>query len=201
VVLCTTKRQAEKALEAVRQCVEEELGLSLNPDKTRVTTFGQGFTFLGYAVSARTIRMGGKAEERFKMKIKALTKHSHNLDAEVIMQVNRVIRGTVRRQLTYKGKLTGTQVVVVDRWFPSSKMCSQCGTYHEGLTLATRTMRCACGFVGDRDVNAAINLARVGYTRSHACGDTSDGGTMATSVYESRGAEAGTTPCALLHTM
>jgi len=106
-----------------------------------------------------------------------------------------------RAQLAYKAQLTGAQVVVVDRWFPSSKTCSQCGAYHEGLTLATRTMRCDCGLERDRDHNAAINLARVGYTRSHACGDTSGGGTMATSVYERRVVEAGTTPCALLHTM
>jgi retron-type reverse transcriptase len=71
VVLCTPKRQAEKALQAVTACVEEELGLALNPAKTQRTTFGQGFNFLGDAVSARTIRMGGTAEERVKMKIKA----------------------------------------------------------------------------------------------------------------------------------
>jgi hypothetical protein len=51
--------------------VEEELGLARNPEKTQGTTFGQGFDFLGYAVSARTLRMGGKAEERCKMTIKA----------------------------------------------------------------------------------------------------------------------------------
>jgi group II intron reverse transcriptase/maturase len=96
VVLCKTKRQAEKALAAVIACVEDELGLALNPDKTHLTTFGQGFDCLGYHVTARTIRMGGKAEERVKMKIKELTRRSHNLDAEVVMKVNRVIRGTVR---------------------------------------------------------------------------------------------------------
>ncbi len=71
VVLCTTTRHAERALEAVTAWVEEDLGLSLNPEKTHLTTFGQGFAFLGYHVTARTIRMGGKAEERFTMKIKA----------------------------------------------------------------------------------------------------------------------------------
>jgi group II intron reverse transcriptase/maturase len=71
VVRCKTTRQAEKALAAVTACVEEELGLALNPEKTHLTTFGQGFAFLGYHVTARTIRMGGKAEERFKTKIKA----------------------------------------------------------------------------------------------------------------------------------
>ncbi len=106
-----------------------------------------------------------------------------------------------RRQLTYKAELTDTEVVVVNRWFPSSQTCSRCGTYHEHLTLSQRTLRCDCGLFIDRDVNAAINLARVGYTRSHAGGDTSGGGTMAASVYESCVVEAGTTPCALLPTM
>jgi len=96
VVLCKTRRQAEKARQAVTQCVEDDLGWALNPDKTQLTTCGQGFVFLGYDVSARTIRMGGKAEERFKRKMKACTTRSHHLDAEVGMHVNRVIRGTVR---------------------------------------------------------------------------------------------------------
>jgi RNA-directed DNA polymerase len=115
VVLCKTKRQAEKALEAVTACVEEDLGVALNPEKTQLTTFGQGFDFLGYAVSARTIRMGGKAEARFKTKIKALTRRSHNLDAEVVMQVNRVIRGTVRYFATAFSTCLG-QVNELDRW-------------------------------------------------------------------------------------
>lgn len=96
VVLCKIKRQAERALEAVTTCVEEDLGWSLNLEKTHLTTVGQGFNFLGYQVTARTICMGGKAEERFKMKIKTLTRRSHNLDAEGVLKLNRVIPGTVR---------------------------------------------------------------------------------------------------------
>jgi putative transposase len=82
-----------------------------------------------------------------------------------------------RRQLAYKAERTDTHIVVVDRWFPSSKTCSQCGIYHEHLPLAQRTLYCVCGLEIDRDVNAAINLARVGYTRSDACEDISGGGT------------------------
>jgi RNA-directed DNA polymerase len=115
VVLCKTKRQAEKALAAVTACVEDDLGLTLNPAKTRLTTFGQGFDFLGYHVTARTIRMGGKAEERFKMKIKEYTRRSHNLDAEVVTKVNRVIRGTVRYFATAFSTCLG-QFNGLDRW-------------------------------------------------------------------------------------
>lgn len=122
VVLCTTKRQAEKALVAVTACVEDDLGLALNPEKTHLTTFGQGFAFLGYHVTARTIRMGGKAEERFKMKIKELTRRSHNLDAEVVMKVNRVIRGTVRYFATAFTTCLG-QFNELDRWIRMRIRC------------------------------------------------------------------------------
>jgi putative transposase len=67
---------------------------------------------------------------------------------------------TLRRALTYKAAWYGLQLVQADRWFPSSKTCSGCGTVKADLTLADRVFACACGLVLDRDVNAAINLAR-----------------------------------------
>lgn len=96
LVFCKSKRQAEKALEIVTEIIEGDLGLNLSPEKTHITTFGRGFDFLGFYVSAFTIRMGGKAEERFKAKIKTITRRSHNLDTNVVVDLNRVIRGTVR---------------------------------------------------------------------------------------------------------
>ncbi|BAY43285.1 transposase, IS607 family protein [Scytonema sp. HK-05] len=68
-----------------------------------------------------------------------------------------------RRQLTYKCQLYGSKLVVVDRWFPSSKTCSNCGTKKQALLLSQRVFECGhCGFVIDRDLNAAINLKRSG---------------------------------------
>jgi putative transposase len=68
-----------------------------------------------------------------------------------------------RRQLTYKCQLYGSKLVVVDRWFPSSKTCSNCGTKKQALFLSQRVFECGhCGFVIDRDLNAAINLKRSG---------------------------------------
>lgn len=122
VGLGKTKRQAERALEAVTACVEEDLGLSLNPDTTQLTTFGQGFEFLGYQVTARTIRMGGKAEERCKTKIKALTRRSHHLDAAVVLKVNRVIRGTVRYFAPEFTTCLG-QLNELDRWIRRRIRC------------------------------------------------------------------------------
>ena len=65
----------------------------------------------------------------------------------------------IRRQLTYKARLSGHALLVADRWFPSSKMCSRRGAIHPALTLADRVCVCpACGHRQDRDLNAAVNL-------------------------------------------
>ncbi len=69
--------------------------------------------------------------------------------------------GELSRQLLYKARWHGVEVRVADRWFPSSKTCSCCGVVRNDLDLSTRTYSCGvCGLVIDRDLNAAINLAR-----------------------------------------
>ena len=71
--------------------------------------------------------------------------------------------GELRRQLLYKAQWAGRTVVVVDRWYPSSKTCSACGHVHAGLRLSDRHWTCpACGAPHDRDLNAAINIEREG---------------------------------------
>jgi len=63
----------------------------------------------------------------------------------------------VKRQLLYKAEQYGGYVQLVDRWFPSSKTCHDCGWVREDLTLADRVWACEqCGTVHDRDLNAAI---------------------------------------------
>ena len=65
------------------------------------------------------------------------------------------------RQVLYKATWHGVEVRVADRFFPSSKTCSGCGLVKSELDLSTRTYSCGtCGLVIDRDLNAAINLAR-----------------------------------------
>ncbi|MFC9475452.1 RNA-guided endonuclease TnpB family protein [Nocardia sp. NPDC056952] len=63
------------------------------------------------------------------------------------------------RLLVYKQAWRGGTVTIADRWYPSSKRCSACGTINSALTLADRLFVCECGFSADRDHNAAINLA------------------------------------------
>ncbi|NEP89490.1 MAG: IS200/IS605 family element transposase accessory protein TnpB [Okeania sp. SIO2C2] len=65
-----------------------------------------------------------------------------------------------RRQLEYKCELYGSELVVMDRWFPSSKTCSRCGAVKESLLLSERVFNCEhCNLSCDRDLNAALNLA------------------------------------------
>lgn len=65
-----------------------------------------------------------------------------------------------RRQIEYKAELYGIEVVMADRFYPSSKICHSCGHIKKDLKLSDRVYRCGCcGNVIDRDVNASINLA------------------------------------------
>lgn len=66
-----------------------------------------------------------------------------------------------RRQLEYKTNIRGSKLVLADKWFPSSKTCSECGEVVEKLPLSVRTWTCdSCGTTHDRDINAAINLKK-----------------------------------------
>jgi len=67
--------------------------------------------------------------------------------------------GMIRQFIEYKAKLRNCIVVIADRFFPSSKTCSNCGEVKKNLTLKDRIYSCDfCGFEIDRDLNAAINL-------------------------------------------
>lgn len=82
-----------------------------------------------------------------------------------------------RRQLTYKLEMTGGRLIVADRWFPSSKACSDCGTVAGAMPLKIREWTCPdCGAVHDRDINAAINLKNLAAGPAvTACGPESAG--------------------------
>lgn len=71
--------------------------------------------------------------------------------------------GKFRRQLEYKTARTGAALHVIDRWYPSSKICSKCGAVKAKLSLNERVYRCdGCGLVMDRDLNAAVNIKVAG---------------------------------------
>ncbi|MFG1777924.1 RNA-guided endonuclease InsQ/TnpB family protein [Micromonospora sp. NPDC049048] len=74
-----------------------------------------------------------------------------------------------RTLLEYKADWNGRNLVVVDRWFPSSKLCSACGALAERMPLNVRSWTCRCGNAHDRDVNAARNILAEGLSVI-ACG-------------------------------
>lgn len=94
--------------------------------------------------------------------------------------LNRAIRdaalGEFRRQVEYKAERAGKRVVVIDRWYPSSKTCSHCGCLLDKLKLSTRHWSCpGCRTRHDRDINAAKNIlaagqAVAGENPGEACG-------------------------------
>ena len=94
VVLCQNDQQAQEALLLVRQVLESELGLNLSPEKTKITTYGKGYDFLGFRLSSRSRRMRDKSVQKFKAKVRELTERHHNLDLAAVEKLNRVIRGT-----------------------------------------------------------------------------------------------------------
>ena len=63
-----------------------------------------------------------------------------------------------RTKLQAKCKESGIELRVVDRWYPSSKTCHYCGAIRKDLKLSDRIFRCDCGYIEDRDFNAALNL-------------------------------------------
>jgi group II intron reverse transcriptase/maturase len=110
VVLCQSPTQAQEALTKV-QTVLADLGLALSPEKTRITTYRKGYSFLGFVLSRHSRRMRPKSVKKFKDKVRELTRRKHNLDPSVIEKLNRVIRGT--------GQYFGT------RWFTSRERFNQ----------------------------------------------------------------------------
>lgn len=118
-----------------------------------------------------------------------LTRRFHTIGIEDLnvkgMMANRHLSRAVadmgffefRRQLEYKAARRGGQVIVADRWYPSSKTCSCCGYKLETLPLSVREWICpACGASHDRDVNAAINLKNMAVSSTvSACGEEGSG--------------------------
>ncbi|MFO3797517.1 MAG: zinc ribbon domain-containing protein, partial [Anaerolineales bacterium] len=78
-------------------------------------------------------------------------------------------------------KRYGTRLIIADRWYPSSRLCSVCGWKNEALTLADREWTCPeCGTHHDRDLNAALNLQRLAtVTALPVASPSGNGGTAA----------------------
>ncbi len=133
VVLCQTERHAKEAQTQIEPFLRT-IGLSLSPTKTKITTFLQGFTFLGFDVQSHSVKMRAKSVENFKTKVRDITTRSHNLDANVIVKLNSVTRGVQRYFGTWFSTCV-TQFRELDEWVRMRLRCQK-------LKRKSRTQNC-----------------------------------------------------------
>lgn len=91
------------------------------------------------------------------LNVKGMMKNKHLSKA-----IQQQCFGEFRRQIEYKSVWNNIQVIIADRFFPSSKLCSCCGNIKKDLKLSDRIYKCECGNVIDRDYQASLNLKRYG---------------------------------------
>ena len=93
------------------------------------------------------------------LNVKGIMKNRHLSKA-----VQQQCFGEFRRQMEYKSAWKNIPIILADRFFPSSKLCSCCGNIKKDLKLSDRIYKCECGNVIDRDYQASLNLKRYGET-------------------------------------
>jgi putative transposase len=92
--------------------------------------------------------------------------------------------GMFRSLMEYKAKRYGTRLILADRWYPSSRLCSVCGWKNESLTLRDRQWACCeCGTHHDRDHNAAINLKRLATATALPVANSTGNGDAASGMF------------------
>jgi len=121
VVLCQSIAQAEEAKTQVTHILNQ-LGLQLSTEKTRITTYAKGYSFLGFVMSSRSRRMRPKSQDKFQAKVRALTVRSRNLDAQLIEELNRVIRGTAH-YFTPRWSTNRSRLQRLDEWIRRRLRC------------------------------------------------------------------------------
>jgi len=133
VVLCRTELQVKEAQTRIEAFLKD-IGLSLSPTKTKITTFRKGFTFLGFDVSSYSMRMRAKSVENYQARVRDITTRSHNLEAEVVGKLNSVNRGVQRYFGTWFSTCV-TQFRELDEWVRMRLRCQK-------LKSKSRTHNC-----------------------------------------------------------
>lgn len=118
VILCKSQQNAKEALTEVTYLLENEMGLELSKEKTKITKTSEGFDFLGFTIHDRGARMREKSMEKFKTTVRQLTRRKQNLDAEVIRKLNLVMRGTVN-YFNQPFTTVRSQFYRLDKWIRS----------------------------------------------------------------------------------
>ncbi|MGW4994981.1 RNA-guided endonuclease InsQ/TnpB family protein [Streptomyces mirabilis] len=162
------RRDRDRLATAQRHCARKEKG-SANREKARrkVARIHARITDRRrdglHKITTRLVR------ENQTLVIEDLTVRNMVRNRKLARAISDAAWAEFRSLLEYKATWYGRDVVVVDRFFPSSKLCSHCGALQDRMPLNVRTWTCDCGTVHDRDVNAAKNLLAAGLAVS-VCG-------------------------------
>ena len=166
VVVCQSVEQAQEALALVTEVLERELGLSLSHEKTKITTYGKGYDFLGFRLSSRSRRMRDKSVQKFKAKVRELTVRKHNLDKVAVAKLNQVIRGTAQ----YFGTPFSTcrwKFQMLDSWIRMRLRCMKLKrkNYNDNAKLRVAYFRRKLGLLTleefCRQLDQHVNVRRV----------------------------------------
>ena len=167
-------KQLKRKLKHVQRVISRkyEVGNKLNEKKYQKTN-----QILKYEKLAR--RIYSKISNIRKDQRHKITRELVNLNPAVVIMEDLNVKGMMKnkhltkaigemgfndfiRIMKYKCEESNIKFIQANRFFPSSKTCSQCGCIHKGLKLSDRTFECPeCGFTTDRDFNAAVNLEKL----------------------------------------
>lgn len=157
-------RKAEKKLKRLQREMSRRTKGSNNREKTRKKFAKMHLkvanirSYALHQISSNVVEENPKKIVIEDLNVKGMVRN-HNLAKSIIDSSF----GELRRQMEYKADRKDIEVVVVDRFEPTSKRCSKCGNIKTDLKLSDRTYKCEnCGLEIDRDLNAAINIAALG---------------------------------------
>ncbi len=158
VVLPPGLRRSERKLRRAQKAFSRKMPGSANHKKARTAVAAAHMS-----IRHRRHDFVHKLTTRLARTKRAIAVESLNV---VGMLRNHSLHGSLKRAgfaefvriLEYKASWYGSKVWAADRWYPSSRTCSECGRINQDLTLKMRTWTCACGRRHDRDTNAARNL-------------------------------------------
>jgi hypothetical protein len=155
VILCLSRPEAEEALTCAKDALAR-LGLSLSPEKTRITTYGKGYSFLGFILSSRSRRIRPKSLEKFKDNVRAATVRSHNLDLEMIARLNALLRG-VGQYFCAQFATNREQLHKLDSWVRMRLRAQKFKrkSTHDNRKLRNRTIQRVYGLVELESLYAA----------------------------------------------
>lgn len=157
-------RDVSRKIEAAKKCTEAGLKLPLSNNRKksslRLAKLHQRIANLRADFSHKlTTRL---CRENQTVVIEDLYVKGMVQNDKLARAIQDVGFGTIRRQLEYKSKRYSTKLIIADRWYPSSKLCSECYVKNGELALEERTWICSqCKTVHDREINAAKNLERL----------------------------------------